>query len=169
MDLSLNYWLFGLSGSGKTTIGDALSRELKSMNHAYCRIDGDVLRKTVSGDLGFSAEDRAENINRAITIAGWENACNRIVIATFITPFIELRALVRKRVPNVKLIWVDAPLHVCEDRDPKGLYKKARAGEIPDFTGISSPFDWPTNFDMRVKTEWNSVEECVDLILKRWQ
>ncbi len=149
-------WLFGLSGAGKTTLGDRLPG---------VRLDGDILRAGVCKDLGFSRIDRGVNINRAISIAAWELEHEKQVIATFITPYERLRASIRNRLPGIGLVWITCPLAVCIERDPKGLYKKAIAGEIPDFTGISAPFETPKDFDLAIDTSMMGVDEAVSMLL----
>lgn len=160
----MNYWLFGLSGAGKTTIGDALVEELNYEN-VVTRIDGDLLRKVVNKDLGFSPEDRAKNIDRAIALASWEASHGHITISTFITPYEALRVEAKERIPDLKLIYVRCPLYICEARDVKGLYAQARAGLITEFTGISAPFEEPGICDLIVDTAAQSIDECVKEIL----
>lgn len=160
---NMNYWFFGLSGSGKTTLGDALAEVLE--DKLPIRLDGDTLRGTVCKDLGFTIIDRQRNIDRAIAIASWEASCGNIVISSFITPFETLRDEVAHRVPNCKIIWVKCPIEICEKRDPKGLYKKARAGLIMQFTGIDSPFEIPSDYDLCVDTNILTVPQCIKEIL----
>lgn len=158
-----SYWLFGLSGAGKTTIGNALAEHLE--DDLPIRLDGDTLR-AINKDLGFSLADRQKNIDRAISIAAWEVNGGNMVIASFITPLDSLRDEVAERVPNVKIVWVKCPIEVCEKRDPKGLYKRVRAGEIKQFTGIDSPFEEPSDYDLCVDTSQLTLEECVARILE---
>jgi adenylyl-sulfate kinase len=129
-------------------------------------LDGDVLRRSVCKDLGFSTMDRETNIQRAISIAAWEiYHIGHPVIASFITPFESLRQEIRQRLPDVTLVWVDCPIEVCEQRDPKGLYKRVRNGEIKEFTGIDSPFEEPKDYDIRLRTDMLTVNECVNLLM----
>jgi adenylyl-sulfate kinase len=160
-------WLTGLSGSGKSTIASELERELFDLGkHAYV-LDGDNVRHGLCSDLGFSAQDRTENIRRVGEVAKLFADAGLIVITAFISPFESDRALVRKIVPDGRFIevFVNAPLEVCEQRDPKGLYVKARAGEIRNFTGISAPYEPPTTPEIELPTHALSVTESVATVI----
>ena len=162
-------WLTGLSGSGKSTLSFALERRLFSVGRQVYVLDGDVLRAGLNQDLGFSPEDRRENIRRAAQVAALLADAGQICIAAFISPYRADRAMARSLVPDGRFIevYVDVPLAVCEARDPKGLYARARAGLVRDFTGISAPYEPPLHPELDLKTDQISVEECVDRIVAR--
>jgi len=160
------FWLFGLSGAGKTTLASALGKKLEDQGRPVLLLDGDVLRAGLCRDLGFSDEARAENIRRAAELAKLVAAQGQIVIAAFITPREDLRSLAREIIGRDKLdlIWVDAPFAVCRQRDPKGLYQRSAAGNLPLFTGVNSVFEEPTGHDLRVRTDQHSaIESCTEL------
>lgn len=161
-------WFTGLSGSGKSTISNALERALSGMGKHTYLLDGDNIRHGLNKDLGFSDADRIENIRRIGEISKLFIDAGMIVISAFISPFQRDREMVRLLVKEGEFIevFVDTPLEVCEQRDPKGLYKKARKGEISYFTGISSPYEPPTRPEIRLTTEEDSVEESVEKILR---
>lgn len=140
-------WMFGLSGSGKSTIANSLEFSLHSKNYHTYILDGDNTRLGINKDLGFSEEDRTENIRRVSEICKLMNDAGIIVICSFISPFKKNRQQAREIIGEDRFVevFIDADLSTCEMRDPKGLYKKARLGEIKDFTGISSPFEAPEN------------------------
>ena len=159
-------WMTGLSGAGKTTLSIALENALFEQKTLVTILDGDVVRSGLNQDLGFSAEDRKENIRRIGEVAKLLANQAFVVIVAFISPFREDRDWVRHSMDDGRFIevFVDCPLTVCEDRDTKGLYKKARKGEISDFTGISSPYEPPASPEIHIKTSKYSVEECVGQI-----
>jgi adenylylsulfate kinase len=162
-------WFTGLSGSGKSTIAVALEQVLiQNGNHAYC-LDGDNVRHGLNKNLGFSAEDRAENIRRIGEVSKlFADACI-ISLTSFISPYRADRDLARSlhRADELDFIevYVDCPLDVAEERDPKGLYKKARAGEIKGFTGIDDPYEEPEKPELHLRTDKHSVAECVQQVL----
>ncbi|MGE4317530.1 MAG: sulfate adenylyltransferase subunit CysN [Deferribacterales bacterium] len=161
-------WLTGLSGSGKSTISNALEERLnRSGIHTYL-LDGDNVRHGLNKDLGFSEADRNENIRRIGEVAKLFSDAGLVVITAFISPFRAEREMVRSIMEEGEFVevYVNAPLDVCEKRDPKNLYKKARKGEIKDFTGISSPYEEPLNPEIEVSTHELSVDESVEKILK---
>ena len=161
-------WLTGLSGSGKSTIARQLERELIDMGHACYILDGDNVRHGLNRDLGFSAEDRTENLRRIAEVARLFNDAGIIVITAFISPTVEDRKGAREIIGDGFVeVFVDTPLDVCEQRDPKGLYKKARAGEIQQFTGISAPYEAPTEPEISLKTADMPVEASVDAIVAK--
>jgi bifunctional enzyme CysN/CysC len=159
-------WLTGLSGSGKSTFAYALEGRLIAAGHACVVLDGDNVRHGLNRDLGFSPEDRAENIRRIAEVAKLFNEAGLIVITSFISPYRQDRALAREIIGADRFIetLVDAPLEECERRDPKGLYKKARAGQLPDFTGISAPYEAPEEPDLRLETAEASVDGLVEKV-----
>lgn len=162
-------WLTGLSGSGKSTIAVELEHQLFKLGwHVYI-LDGDNMRRGLCLDLTFSPEDRTENIRRIGEVASLFADAGIICIAAFISPYRADRDLARKIVPPGRFIevYLNAPLAVCEQRDTKGLYARARAGEIKDFTGISAPYEAPLNPEVELRTSEAGVADCVSLVLKR--
>ena len=160
-------WFTGLSGSGKSTIANALELELNQhFKHTYL-LDGDNIRLGLNSDLGFSDKDRVENIRRIGEVAKLFVDAGTIVLSAFISPFREDREKIRSLVAEDEFIeiFVDTPLEVCESRDPKGLYKRARDGKIANFTGISSPYEPPQNAEIYLKTDKMSIEKSVDIIV----
>lgn len=157
-------WFTGLSGAGKTTICKALSLKMKSLGYLVEELDGDVLRKGLNSDLGFDMDSRNENIRRAAEVSKILKDSGLICLSSFITPTREIREMVRKIIGKEDLIeiFINAPIEVCEERDVKGLYKKARLGLIPEFTGISSPFEEPDDADLEIRTDFMTVEESVE-------
>jgi bifunctional enzyme CysN/CysC len=158
-------WLTGLSASGKSTVAYALEKRLIEMGKACYVLDGDNVRHGLNRDLGFSQEDRSENIRRIAEVAKLFNDAGLIVITAFISPFVADRQSAREIVGEGFVeVFVDASIAVCEQRDPKGLYAKARTGEIPEFTGISSPYEPPEKPEMRLDAGEQSVKDCVDAL-----
>lgn len=160
-------WYTGLSGSGKSTVANAVEAKLFSLGcHTYL-LDGDNVRMGLNKGLTFSDEDRVENIRRISEVAKLFVDAGLIVSTAFISPFKADRAQARSIVNEGEFVevFIDTPLAVCESRDPKGLYKKARAGEIPNFTGVSSAFDVPENPDIHVKTADQTIEQCAGQIV----
>jgi adenylylsulfate kinase len=160
-------WMTGLSGSGKTTLAYHLERALFNKGKLVYVLDGDNIRSGLNSDLGFSAKERFENIRRIGEVASLFVDAGMIVIVAFISPFRKDRDRVRRALePGYFFeIFIDSPLDVCEKRDVKGLYKKARAGLIPDFTGISSPYEAPLNPEVHLKTNIESIDDCISKIL----
>jgi adenylyl-sulfate kinase len=159
-------WMTGLSGSGKTTIALILEEKLKERDLKVERLDGDVVRESLTRDLGFTAEDRRKNIERVTFVAKLLSRNGVGTICSFISPYQSVRDHVRENTTNFLEVYIDAPLDVVMERDVKGLYKKALAGEIPNFTGISDPFEAPENPDIHIRTDLNSPEECVGQVLQ---
>ncbi len=159
-------WFTGLSGSGKTTLARALERRLLSEGRLAYVLDGDLLRKGLNRDLGFSPQDRAENIRRAGEVAAILADAGLVAITAFISPYREGRLAARAKAPGGRFVevFLDAPLQVCEARDPKGLYQKARRGEIPNFTGISAPYEKPLEAELTLNTAQLGVAECVERV-----
>lgn len=162
-------WVYGLSGSGKTTIAIALEQSLHERGFLTQILDGDNIRSGINGNLSFTAEDRAENLRRIAEVNKLFYNCGVITINCFISPLIENRETVKEIVGSDGFIeiFVDTPLEVCEQRDIKGLYKKARSGEIKNFTGIDSPFEVPDKPEIRVETVGKSPEIIVGYILDK--
>ena len=160
-------WLTGLSGSGKSTLAIELERELFNLGRHACVLDGDNLRHGLCSDLGFSHDDRKENIRRAGAVARLFADAGMICITAFISPYRSDRELARKFAPPGRFleVYLNAPLEVCEQRDPKGLYAKARRGEIKEFTGISAPYEVPLKPELELRTDRCSVGECIAAIL----
>lgn len=160
-------WFTGLSGSGKSTVANGVeSKLLELQKHTYL-LDGDNIRMGLNRGLSFSDEDRVENIRRIGEVAKLFVDSGTIVLSAFISPFQADRDQVRALVGEGEFIeiFIDTPLEVCEGRDPKGLYKKARAGEIPNFTGISSPYEAPGNPQIHIKNNGISVEEASNKVI----
>lgn len=166
-------WLTGLSGAGKSTVAFALEQALVADGRLAFVVDGDNLRHGLTADLGFSAEDRGENVRRAASAAGLLADAGVVVIAALISPYRADRQRACELVGAQRFfeVHVDAPIEVCEQRDPKGLYVKARKGEIPAFTGVSDPYEAPEQPDLRVPTaEWElkeSVEALEQMLVDR--
>jgi len=160
---SMVLWFTGLSGSGKSTLAHAVHEALFRRGWHTSVLDGDNIRHGLNNDLGFTEEDRRENIRRIGEVAKLFVDAGVIVLAAFISPYREDRDRVRALLQEGEFveIYVNCDLSVCEQRDPKGLYKKARAGQIPNFTGISSPYEAPLNPEIEVRTDRQRVEESV--------
>jgi bifunctional enzyme CysN/CysC len=159
-------WMTGLSGAGKSTLSDAATEKLRHLGHYVVQLDGDALRSTLNRDLGFSESDRTENIRRAASMARLLSDQGATVICSLISPLNSQRDLAREIIgPMFRLIYVECSLAEAENRDPKGLYKRARIGEITEFTGISSRFEPPLLADLTLTSERSSVGECLNTIL----
>lgn len=160
-------WLTGLSGAGKSTLAHRVEERLVAEGCRTYVLDGDNVRHGLCRDLGFSAEDRCENIRRIGEVGKLMTDAGLIVISAFISPFRSDRDSVRKMFEDGDFVEVycDAPLHVCEERDVKGLYQKARAGQLSEFTGISSPYEAPLSPEIVVHTGKDGLEICVDSII----
>ncbi|KAJ1304961.1 hypothetical protein OPQ81_006093 [Rhizoctonia solani] len=165
----LTLWLTGLSASGKSTIAVALEQQLLHSKKFAYRLDGDNVRLGLNKDLGFSEKDRNENIRRISEVAKLFNDAAAIAITSFISPYRSDRQFAREIHEKAGLkfieVYIDAPLSVVEARDPKGLYKKARAGEIKDFTGVSAPYEAPENAEIHIRTDQSPVEDAVRQIV----
>ena len=162
-------WLTGLSGAGKSTIANALEERLHAAGRHTMLIDGDDLRAGLNRDLGFSAAERAESVRRAGEVARLMVDAGLIVVVGLISPFRADRAAARARFsPGAFIeVFVDAPLAECERRDPKGLYRRARSGQLGAFTGIDSPYEPPEQPELRLATAECGVQACVDVLLRR--
>ncbi len=160
-------WFTGLSGAGKSTLAHAVEERLHQMGCHTFVLDGDNVRHGLNGDLGFSEQDRQENIRRVAEVAKLMLEAGTITLTAFISPFRAERTLARKLVPHGDFIEIhcSCELEICEQRDVKGLYKKARQGEIAHFTGISSPYEAPENPELRIDTGKLELDECVNRVL----
>ncbi len=163
-------WFTGLSGSGKSTIANAVEVKLAQLKKHTYLLDGDNVRHGLNKDLGFNDTDRIENIRRIGEVSNLFADAGMIVLSAFISPFRDDREIVRILANEGEFIevFIDTPLEVCEQRDPKGLYVKARKGEIPHFTGISSPYETPEKAEIHIKGE-PSIEESADIIVNYLQ
>ncbi|MBT6439967.1 MAG: adenylyl-sulfate kinase [Flavobacteriales bacterium] len=159
-------WMTGLSGSGKTSIAIGLERKLHTNGYLTQILDGDNIRTGINKNLGFSDEDRTENIRRIAEVSKLFLNCGVITINCFVSPTIKIRKQAQQIIGENDFIevFINTPLDVCEQRDPKGLYKKARNGEIKDFTGVSALFEEPTSPSIEIKTEKKSIEDCVNAL-----
>ena len=161
-------WFTGLSGSGKSTLANALEQKLFELGYHTYLLDGDNIRHGLNNDLGFSIDDRKENIRRISEVAKLFVDAGLIVLTAFISPFKSDRKFAMSLVgkENFIEVFIDASVQICEKRDPKGLYKKARKGMILDFTGINSTYEIPEQPDIHIKTDKISIERCADKIVK---
>lgn len=155
-------WMVGLSGSGKSTLARSFEQNLHQAGYVTQLLDGDNLRVGINNNLGFSEEDRIENIRRAAEVSKLFANCGIITICSLISPTKEIRSMAKNIIGEEQFyeVFVNCPLEVCERRDVKGLYAKARRGEIKDFTGISSPFEAPESPDLELRTDLDNLETC---------
>ncbi|WP_337884087.1 adenylyl-sulfate kinase [Fischerella thermalis] len=160
-------WFTGLSGAGKTTISSAVEKVLRSQGYKVEVLDGDVVRQNLTKGLGFSKEDRDENVRRVGFVASLLSRNGVIVLVSAISPYRNIREEMRQRIDNFVEVYVNAPLDVCERRDVKGLYQKARSGQIKNFTGIDDPYEPPLNADIECRTDLESLEESVSKVLAK--
>jgi len=158
-------WLTGLSGSGKTAIAKRVERELRQRGLKVERLDGDIVRQSLTRDLGFSKEDRDQNIERVTFVAKLLTRNGVAVICSFISPYRERRARSRQEIGEFIEVYVECPVEVCAQRDVKGLYEKAFAGEIENFTGVSDPYEEPENPEIVCHTAEETVEESTAKII----
>lgn len=164
------YWFTGLSGSGKSTIAQAFERSLYEHGYFVKLLDGDNIRAGINNNLGFSLEDRLENIRRISEVTKLFLDSGVVVLCSFVSPTIEIRRMAKNIIGHDDFVevFVDTPLEICEERDVKGLYKKARAGMIKGFTGIDSPFEAPNSPDIHLRTIEMPVEFSVDLLMANY-
>jgi adenylylsulfate kinase len=160
-------WFTGLSGAGKTTISRAVDEELRARGCQVEILDGDIVRQNLTKGLGFSKEDRDENIRRIGFVSQLLTRNGVIVLVSAISPYRAIREEVRQRIGNFVEVFVNAPLAVCEERDVKGLYQRARAGEIKKFTGIDDPYEPPLNPEVECQTNLETLEESVTKVLAK--
>jgi adenylylsulfate kinase len=160
-------WFTGLSGSGKSTIANVVEQELHKQGIKTYTLDGDNIRKGINGDLSFAPEDRTENIRRIAEISNLMVDAGLVVLAAFVSPYKKDRENIRSIVKDVNFVevFINTSVEECERRDVKGLYKKARAGEIKNMTGISAPYEAPENPDIEIKTEEETIEHAVQRIV----
>lgn len=164
---SIVIWMVGLSGSGKSTLARALENSLHEEGFLTQLLDGDNMRTGINNNLGFSQEDRTENIRRAAETAKLFMNAGLVTICSFISPTDDIRKMAKEIIGDGYVeVYIDCPVEVCEERDVKGLYAKARKGEIPDFTGISAPFDVPKNPEVAVDTANQTLEESHQELVK---
>jgi adenylylsulfate kinase len=163
----MTLWFTGLSGAGKTTISKAVEEKLREQGYKVEVLDGDVVRENLTKGLGFSKADRDENIRRIGFVAQLLTRNGVIVIVSAISPYRAIRDEVRGKIGNFMEIFVNAPLAVCEERDVKGLYKKARAGEIKSFTGIDDPYEPPINPEVECRTNQETLAESVEKVIAK--
>ena len=166
---ALTVWFTGLSGSGKSTLSNAVEKKMHKAGYLTFSLDGDNIRLGINKDLGFAEEDRQENIRRIAEIAKLMNDAGVITLTSFISPYLRDRENARKIIGDESFVevYVSTPIEECEKRDVKGLYKKARSGQIPDFTGISSPYEEPLSPEIAIDTSNMSVDEAADIILEK--
>ena len=164
------FWFIGLSGSGKSTVSNIVEQMLTEQGRHTYLLDGDNVRHGLCGDLGFTDGARTENIRRVGEVSKLMIDAGLVVLSAFVSPFKADRHKVRELLPNGQFfeVFVDTPLEECERRDPKGMYKKARAGQIKDFTGIDSPFEVPTNAEIHIQTLGRTPEECALEVIEEW-
>ncbi|MFX0138304.1 MAG: adenylyl-sulfate kinase [Candidatus Hodarchaeota archaeon] len=158
-------WFTGLPCSGKSVLADVVAQDLRERGMKVERLDGDIVRKSLTRDLGFTEEDRNMNIERVTFVAKLLTRNGVAVLASFVSPYNKIRAYSRKEIGDYILVYVKCPVEVCEQRDTKGMYAKARAGEIKNFTGIDHPFEEPNHADIIVESDKQTVEECKKVIL----
>lgn len=158
-------WFTGLSGAGKSTLADALEKKVRALGLKIERLDGDIVRQSLTKDLGFSKEDRDKNIERVTFVAKLLTRNGVMSLVSFISPYRAMRDYARQETGNFVEVYVKCPLEVCVGRDVKGLYAKAKKGEIPNFTGVSDPYEEPLNPEITVETHTKPLDECVDYII----
>ena len=159
-------WFTGLPSSGKSTIADSVAEELRARGLRVERLDGDIVRQSLSRDLGFSKEDRNKNIERITFVAKLLSRNGVAVIVSFVSPYRAKRDEARREIRDFVEVFVKCPINECEKKDKKGMYKKARAGEIENFTGISDPYEEPLNPEVIVETDKESVPESTQKVLR---
>jgi adenylylsulfate kinase len=167
LDRGFTLWFTGLSGAGKTTIAEIVERELRDRLGTVEVLDGDIVRTNLSKGLGFSREDRDTNVLRIGFVANLLTRNGVAVIVSAISPYKEARDQVRRRIVDFVEVFVDAPLEVCAERDVKGLYKKAFSGEIPQFTGVSDPYEPPAAPDLTLKTDEEEPQESARKVIEK--
>ena len=167
MQKGVTLWFTGLPCSGKTVTANLVAEKLRNMGLKVEQLDGDIVRESLTKDLGFSKEDRFKNIERVTFVAKLLTRNGVIVTAAFVSPYNEIREMSRREIGEFILIYVKCSLEECIRRDAKGMYKKAIAGEIKDFTGISDPFEEPKNPEIVIETDKMAPEECTKIIIDK--
>ncbi len=165
-DKGFTLWFTGLPCSGKTTVADGVAEELKRMNLTIERLDGDIVRQGLTRDLGFSKEDRDRNIERVTFVAKLLSRNGIATIVSFVSPYREKRRQARAETTNFVEVYLKCPVDVCQRRDAKGMYKRALAGEIKNFTGISDPYEEPENPEIILETDKETPRESIDKVIK---
>jgi len=160
-------WFTGLPCSGKTTVADAVAEVLKERGLNVERLDGDIVRKSLTRDLGFSKEDRNKNIERVTFVSKLLSRNNVATLVSFVSPYIKARDNARKECTNFVEVFVDCPVEECEERDVKGMYKKARQGIIKDFTGVDDPYEVPPNPELVLRTDKETLAESTGIVLAK--
>ena len=160
-------WFTGIPCSGKTTIADRVAEILREKGYKVERLDGDIVRKGLTSDLGFSKEDRDENIKRVTFVAKLLTRNDVAVLATFVSPYRERRAKTRQEIGSFVEVYTRCPVEVCMERDVKGMYEKALAGEIKNFTGVDDPYEEPENPELILDTDKESIDECAQRVLEK--
>jgi adenylylsulfate kinase len=165
MNKGVTVWFTGLPCSGKTTIADRVAEALREQGYRVERLDGDIVRKSLTSDLGFSKEDRDENIKRVTFVAKLLTRNGVKVLATFVSPYIERRRKSREEIGEFMEVYVKCSIEECMRRDVKGMYRKALAGQITGFTGVDDPYEEPPNPELTLDTDMETVEESVQKVL----
>ncbi|HID74288.1 MAG TPA: adenylyl-sulfate kinase [Thermoplasmata archaeon] len=160
-------WFTGLPSSGKSTLADDLADRMRGMGLKVERLDGDIVRKSLTKDLGFSREDRRKNLERVTFVAKLLSRNGVAVLCSFVSPYRDVRSWIRGEIDDFVLVYVKAPVEACIERDPKGNYRKALAGEIKEFTGVDDPYEEPEDAEIVVETTKYSVEECNEQIITK--
>ena len=167
MQQGCTVWFTGLPCSGKTTVADLVAEELRRRDLRVERLDGDIVRQSLTRDLGFSKEDRDKNIERVTFVSKLLSRNGVAVLVSFVSPYRAARDNARKETTNFVEVFVDTPVEACEQRDVKGMFKKARAGEIKDFTGVDDPYEEPIHPEIVLKTVETTPQECRDMVLRK--
>jgi len=167
MNKGVTVWFTGLPCSGKTTIADRVAEALREQGYRVERLDGDIVRKSLTSDLGFSKEDRDENIKRVTFVAKLLTRNGVKVLATFVSPYIERRRKSREEIGEFMEVYVKCSIEECMRRDVKGMYRKALAGQITGFTGVDDPYEEPPNPELTLDTDIETVEESVRKVLEK--
>jgi adenylylsulfate kinase len=167
LENGVTVWFTGLPCSGKTTIADKVAKILKKKGKRVERLDGDIVRKSLTNDLGFTKEDRDENIKRVTFVSKLLTRNGVIVLATFVSPYEERRRITRDEIGSFMEVYVRCPINVCIERDVKGMYQKALKGEISNFTGIDDPYEEPKNPDLILDTDGETIEESVQKVIAK--
>ncbi len=167
VDRGVTVWFTGLPCCGKTTVANRVAEILRSRGYRVERLDGDIVRESLTSDLGFSKEDRDENIKRVTFVAKLLTRNGVIVLATFVSPYRERRRKTREEIGEFVEVYVRCPIEVCMERDVKGMYRRALAGEIKDFTGVDDPYEEPENPELTLDTDRETVDESVRKVLDK--